>query len=148
MADRSKSQTLDGPTSIPTVTAPAPPSPDVQSRFFGRLSFQNGYPTPETTQAAYGALDYQRTFTGTAFLRLDTDGATVLEAPGGVLGFVDDMWMRRSRMSGLADPTPARVASISSCRRVTTGRCPTPGFHDPDPDSGQRRWLDRHLLWS
>ena len=34
------------------------------------------------------------TLYGTNFLSLDEDGPTVLEAPPGILGLVNDMWMR------------------------------------------------------
>ncbi|QAY96410.1 hypothetical protein CWB41_12265 [Methylovirgula ligni] len=51
---------LDGPTSVPTVTAPAPPPPNVDSRFLGGLSFKDGYPTTETVQRLYDELDFQR----------------------------------------------------------------------------------------
>lgn len=50
----------DAPVSVPTVTAPAPPPPDVDSRFLGGLSFKDGYPTAETVQRLYDELDFQR----------------------------------------------------------------------------------------
>jgi len=135
---------LDGPTSVPTVTAPAAPPASVESRFLGRLTFQDGYPTEETMKRLYDELDFQRgtqvalrntpalsmynlrlalardlgadasnklvifrataaslmltpnseTLYATNFLSLDKDGPTVLDAPAGVLGLVNDMWMR------------------------------------------------------
>ncbi len=135
---------LTGPTSVPTVTTPAPPPANVNSHFLGKLSFKDGYPSTETAQRLYDELDFQRatqvvlrnlpalsmysfrlglardlgvdavskfaifradanslmltpnseTLYGTTFLALDTDGPTVIEAPPGVLGLVNDMWMR------------------------------------------------------
>jgi hypothetical protein len=49
-----------GPTSVPTVTAPAAPPANVESRFLGRLSFEDGYPTEETIKHLYDELDFQR----------------------------------------------------------------------------------------
>lgn len=51
---------LNGPVSVPTVTAPTPPPPNVDSRFLGGLSFKDGYPTAETVQRLYDQLDFQR----------------------------------------------------------------------------------------
>jgi hypothetical protein len=53
-------QSPDGPTSVPTVSAPTPPAANLESRFIGRLSFQDGYPTRETVQRLYDELDFQR----------------------------------------------------------------------------------------
>ena len=44
------------------------------------------------------------TLYGATFLQLDTDGPTVVEAPPGVLGLVDDMWMRPVEDIGLGGP--------------------------------------------
>lgn len=44
------------------------------------------------------------TLYGTTFLRLDVDGPTVVEAPPGVLGLVDDMWMRPVEDIGPSGP--------------------------------------------
>ena len=57
---RSASAAMGGPTSVPTVTAPAPPPVSVESRFLGRLSFEDGYPTAETVKRLYDELDFQR----------------------------------------------------------------------------------------
>jgi hypothetical protein len=53
-----RAQIVNGPTSVPTITAPAPPPADVESRFLGRLSFEDGYPTTETVQQLYDELDF------------------------------------------------------------------------------------------
>lgn len=44
------------------------------------------------------------TLYGTTFLQLDVDGPTVIEAPAGVLGLVDDMWMRPVEDIGPSGP--------------------------------------------
>ena len=168
---------LDGPTAIPTITAPAPPPATVQSRFLGRLAFQDGYPTTETMGTLYDALDYQRavqvmlrslaahsmhcfrlglardlgvdapnvmaifradahslmltpnseTLYGTTFLRLNTDGPTVVDAPPGVLGLVDDMWMRPVEDIGLAGPDAGKGGTYLFV---------PPGYSGPLPDTG------------
>ena len=191
MAQRPIQPTPEGPTSVPTVTAPAPPPANVQSRFLGRLSFQDGYPTPETTQTLYDALDYQRavqvvlrnvaahgihcfrlglardlgvdaanvmaivradahslmltpnseTLYGIAFLRLDTDGPTVVEAPPGVLGFVDDMWMRPVEDIGPGGPDAGKGGEYSTYRRGTTGQCLTAGVSRFRPVRMAIGWL-------
>lgn len=50
----------EGPTSIPTVTAPDAPPAQVKSSFLGNLEFTDGYPTGATLGRLYDALDYQR----------------------------------------------------------------------------------------
>ncbi len=177
MAEQSIPPTLNGPTSIPTLTAPAPPPANVQSRFLGRLSFQDGYPTTETMATLYDALDYQRavqvmlrslaahsmhcfrlglardlgvdapnvmaifradahslmltpnseTLYSATFLRLDTDGPTVVEAPPGVLGLVDDMWMRPVEDIGVGGPDAGKGGQYLFV---------PPGYSGPLPDAG------------
>ena len=53
-------QLTNGPTSVPTITAPVPPPANVESRFLGRLGFEDDYPTAETVQRLYDELDFQR----------------------------------------------------------------------------------------
>ena len=60
VVEHPSSETNVGPTSVATITAPAPPAAEVDSRFLGRLSFQDGYPTKETIQRLYDELDFQR----------------------------------------------------------------------------------------
>jgi hypothetical protein len=145
---------FDGPGSAPVVTAPHAPPDSLESRFVGKLTFHDGYPTSETIQRIYDELDFQRatqvmlrniaalnmhafrlgmardlgidscsqlglfratalsllltpnseTLYGITFLALDRDGATVVEVPPGVLGLVDDMWMRPVEDIGPAGP--------------------------------------------
>ena len=150
--------------------------PTVQSRFLGRLSFQDGYPTTETMATLYDALDYQRavqvmlrnlaahSITAFAwvgarsgrrcaqrhgdlprrcpqpdahaqfgdavratFLRLDTDGPTVVEAPPGVLGLVDDMWMRPVEDIGVGGPDAGKGGKYLFV---------PPGYSGPLPQTG------------
>ena len=52
---------------VATITAPKPPENTVNSKFLGNLTFQDGYPTPETLQTLYDQIDFQRATQ--AFLR-------------------------------------------------------------------------------
>lgn len=172
-----QTQPMDGPTSVPTITAPAPPPANVESRFLGRLSFEDGYPTAETMQRLYDELDFQRatqvflrntpalsmynlrlglardlgvdasnklaifratatslmltpnseTLYGMNFLSLDKDGPTVLDAPPGVLGLVNDMWMRPVEDIGPGGPDQGRGGKYLFV---------PPGYKGSLPDSG------------
>ena len=64
---------------------------------------------------------------GTTFLNLKADGPTVVEAPAGVLGFFNDMWMREVENIGPAGPD-----------RGQGGRYLVlpPGFEGEAPDTG------------
>src|SRR5277367_5373614 len=179
MSTSSKSTPVkfDGPTSVPTVTAPEPPQSNVESRFLGRLSFQDGYPTEETTKRLYDELDFQRgtqvalrntpalsmynlrlalardlgvdasnklaifratanslmltpnseTLYGMSFLSLDKDGPTILDAPPGVLGLVNDMWMRPVEDIGPGGPDKGQGGQYLLV---------PPGYKGEVPDSG------------
>jgi len=167
----------DGPTSVPTVTAPEAPPSIVESRFLGRLSFQDGYPTEETIKRLYDELDFQRgtqvalrntpalsmynlrlalardlgvdtsnklaifratatslmltpnseTLYGMNFLSLDKDGPTIMDAPPGVLGLVNDMWMRPVEDIGPGGPDKGQGGKYLFV---------PPGYKGELPDSG------------
>jgi hypothetical protein len=168
---------MEGPLSIPTITAPDTPAANVSSSFLGNLEFVDGYPTAATLARLYDALDYQRavqvvlrnvaahsmhcfraglardlgvdvpttlailradshslmltpnseTLYGTTFLRLDVDGPTVIEAPAGVLGLVDDMWMRPVEDIGPSGPDGGKGGRYLYL---------PPGYKGPLPDDG------------
>ncbi len=170
---------LDGPVSVPTVTAPAAPPPRLDSRFLGRLSFQDGYPTPGTLRRLYDELDFQRatqvllrnlpaismyglrlglardlgvagsstfaifkadanslmltpnseTLYGSTFLALDTDGPTVVEAPPGVLGLVNDMWMRPVEDIGPGGPDHGQGGKYLFVPPDYSGELPHQGYY-------------------
>jgi hypothetical protein len=170
-------QMTAGPSSVPTITAPAPPDAIVDSRFVGHLSFQDGYPAADTVQRLYDELDFQRatqvflrntpalsmynlrlglardlgvdssnklaifratatslmltpnseTLYGMNFLSLDKDGPTVLDAPPGVLGLVNDMWMRPVEDIGPGGPDQGRGGKYLFV---------PPGYNGTLPDSG------------
>jgi hypothetical protein len=169
---------LDGPTSIPTITAPAPPPAIVESRFLGALSFRDGYPTEETIRRLYDELDFQRgtqvvlrntpalsmynlrlalardlgvdasnklaIFRATAnslmltpnsetlyamnFLSLDKDGPTILQAPPGVLGLVNDMWMRPVEDIGPGGPDKGQGGKYLFVPPGYSGQLPESGY--------------------
>lgn len=58
-------------------------------------------------------------------LDLQAYGPTVVEVPPGMLGMLDDAWMRYVGDFGVAGPDRARAASTSFCHRVTPASCRT-----------------------
>jgi len=167
----------NGPDSITSITAPAPPENSIESPFLGKLTFKDGYPTSETLHTLYDQLDFQRatqaflrnllalnmygfrlgiardlgvdsssklaifrataqslmltpnseTLYGTTFLALDVDGPTVVELPPGVLGLLNDMWMRPVEDLGVGGPDHGQGGKYLFV---------PPGYEGELPDSG------------
>lgn len=67
------------------------------------------------------------TLYGTTFLALDTDGPTVVELPPGVLGLLNDMWMRPVEDLGVGGPDHGQGGKYLFV---------PPGYEGELPDSG------------
>lgn len=69
------------------------------------------------------------TLYGTTFLALDTDGPTVVEAPPGVLGLVNDMWMRPVEDIGPGGPDRGAGGKYLFVPPGYAGELPKEGYH-------------------
>ena len=77
---------------------------------------------------------------GTTFLDLKADGPTVVEVPAGMLGLVNDMWMREVANIGPAGPDQGRGGRMLFVPPGYEGDLPPFGFHViPSPTYGL--WL-------
>jgi hypothetical protein len=68
------------------------------------------------------------TLYGTTFLALDHDGPTVVEVGPGVLGLVNDMWMRPVADMGLAGPDEGKGGKYLFVPPAYTGALPQSGY--------------------
>jgi hypothetical protein len=66
---------------------------------------------------------------GTTFLDLQADGPTVVEVPAGMLGLVNDMWMREVANIGPAGPDQGRGGRMLFVPPGYVGELPPFGFH-------------------
>lgn len=69
------------------------------------------------------------TLYGTTFLALDKDGPTVLEAPAGVLGLVNDMWMQPVEDIGAGGPDLGKGGKYLFVPPGYTGALPASGYY-------------------
>lgn len=69
------------------------------------------------------------TLYGTTFLALDKDGPTVLEAPAGVLGLVNDMWMQPVEDIGAGGPDLGKGGKYLFVPPGYTGKLPDRGYY-------------------
>ncbi|SFU22642.1 DUF1254 domain-containing protein [Mesorhizobium sp. YR577] len=69
------------------------------------------------------------TLYGTTFLALDKDGPTVVEAPPGVLGLVNDMWMRPVEDIGPGGPDQGKGGKYLFVPPGYSGDLPTSGYY-------------------
>ncbi len=66
---------------------------------------------------------------GITFLALDVDGPTVVDVPPGMLGFLNDMWMREVVNIGPAGPDQGRGGRFLVLPPDYDGEVPPYGFH-------------------
>jgi hypothetical protein len=80
------------------------------------------------------------TIYGVTFLSLDTDGPTVVDVPPGVLGLVDDMWMRPVEDIGPSGPDAGRGGKYLFLPPGYTGPVPQSGYF-VTPTQTYGHWL-------
>ena len=77
---------------------------------------------------------------GTTYLNLKEDGPTVVEAPAGVLGFFNDMWMREVENIGPAGPDQGQGGSYLMVPPGYEGELPESGYYIIHPQT-YGNWL-------